>query len=145
MLVSTKGRYALRVMIDLANRMDEDYIPLRDIADRLGLSQKYLEAIFKPLNDAGLVSGMRGKNGGYKLAMTPAEISILDVLNVTEGGVAPVACLRNTSKPCENEGVCETLDLWKGLYGVISEYLKNYTLEQLVVKSDPLNPSKACR
>ena len=144
MLVSTKGRYALRVMIDLANRMEEDYIPLRDIADRLGLSQKYLEAIFKPLNDAGLVSGMRGKNGGYKLAKKPSEITILDVLDVTEGGVAPVACLRCNAKPCENEGQCDTLELWKGLYSEISEYLSNYSLQQLVDKSNPSSPSKSC-
>lgn len=144
MLVSTKGRYALRVMIDLAHRMDEDFIPLRDIADRLGLSQKYLEAIFKPLNDAGLVSGMRGKNGGYKLAKMPTEISILDVLDVTEGGVAPVACLRCKAKPCENESVCETLDLWKGLYSEISDYLGEYTLQRLVDNSDPNKPSKGC-
>ena len=144
MLVSTKGRYALRVMIDLAHRMDEDYIPLRDIADRLGLSQKYLEAIFKPLNDAGLVSGMRGKNGGYKLAKDPENISILDVLNVTEGGVAPVACLRCNAKPCENEGVCETLDLWRGLYKEISEYLTDYSLRRLVGNSNPENLSNGC-
>lgn len=143
-LVSTKGRYALRVMIDLAHRMEEDYIPLRDIADRLGLSQKYLEAIFKPLNDAGLVSGMRGKNGGYKLARNPAEITILDVLDVTEGGVAPVSCLRCNAKPCENESSCDTLDLWKGLYSEISEYLSNYTLQCLMDNSTPGVQSKGC-
>lgn len=132
MLVSTKGRYALRVMIDLAHRREEGYIPLRDIADRLNLSQKYLEAIFKPLNDAGLVSGMRGKNGGYKLALEPEEITMLDVLTITEGGVAPVSCLRPGHKKCENENVCDTIKMWSGLYEVIDNYLKNYTLSMLV-------------
>ena len=123
MLISTKGRYALTVMIDLAKHGECGYIPLRDIAERQELSQKYLEAIFKPLSDQGYVLGMRGKNGGYKLARHPEDISILEVLEITEGGVEPV------SPHIDDKD--NLMWLWDGLHETIKDYLSSKNLAML--------------
>jgi len=130
MMISTRGRYALRVMIDLAQQNSSDYIPLRDIADRQCISEKYLEAVIKALVSHGLLSGMRGKGGGYKLTKAPGEYTIGSILRLTEGTLAPVSCLDcgTGGVECERSGECLTLPLWKKLNGVVNGYLDSITL-----------------
>ncbi len=132
MMVSTKGRYALRVMIDLAEHPSDQYIPLKEIADRQGLSEKYLESIIKLLVHGGLLHGVRGKHGGYCLCKTPAEYQIGEILRLTED-MAPVACLSTDGDhvPCPRAAECRTLPFWQGLQNVINEYLDGVTLEDL--------------
>lgn len=129
MLISTKGRYALSVMIDIARHKEEGFIPLRDIAKRQELSQKYLEAIFKPLGEKGFVEGMRGKNGGYRLSKSPDQISVLDIIETAEGGIEPVTPLtREKDKRPQEE---EIMWLWEGLHDEIQRYLDSLSLLSL--------------
>lgn len=132
MLISTKGRYALRVMIDLAERRSGGYITLKEIALRQAISEKYLEAIIKLLVKADLVNGLRGKGGGYRLTLSPDHYTVGTILRLTEGSLVPVACLEGGAQSCQREGECSTLSLWQGLDQVINEYLDGITLAQLV-------------
>lgn len=132
MLVSTKGRYALRVMIDLAQRQDGDYIPLKEIAQRQEISEKYLEAIIKLLVRGGLVTGLRGKGGGYRLTRPPEAYTAGEVLRLTEGSLAPVACLGSDAAPCARAAACLTLPVWQGLDRVIKQYLDGVTIADLL-------------
>ena len=132
MKISTKGRYALRVMAELANHSPEEFVPLKEIAGHQEISEKYLEAIMKNLVKAGLVSGVRGKGGGYRLARRPEECTLRDILEVTEGSLAPVACLETEENACERCGTCPTLDFWTGLYAVVNDYVDRFTLADLV-------------
>ena len=132
MMVSTRGRYALRVLVDLAEQDSDRYITLREIAERQDISEKYLESIVKELVKAGFLEGLRGKGGGYRLGKQPEEIGILDVLKLTEGSLAPVACLEDGAKPCSRASDCRTLPLWEGLNKVVREYLGHYTVQDLV-------------
>ncbi|MBO6010551.1 MAG: Rrf2 family transcriptional regulator [Oscillospiraceae bacterium] len=111
-MISTKGRYALRVMLDLAERRDEGHVPLKDIADRQGISKKYLEIIVKDLVEGRLVSGVSGKGGGYKLLRAPEEYSVGEIIELTEGSLATVACLAGGAEPCPRAAECPTLPLW---------------------------------
>lgn len=133
MMVSTKGRYALRVLIDLAEREGEGYVTLKDIAARQNISKKYLEQIVPMLNKADVVVGSRGFQGGYMLAKKPSEITVGEVLRITEGSLAPVACL-DKEEPfgCERKSDCLTLPLWKGLYKTITDYLDGITLRDVL-------------
>ena len=132
MLISTKGRYALRVMIDLAeNQGEQDYVPLKEVAKRQDISEKYLENIVKTLVRNGMLKGVRGKRGGYRLTKSPDEYSVGAVLRLTEGSLAPVACLEHTPIQCERAGDCRTLSMWKGLYEVVEDYLDGITLADL--------------
>ena len=131
-MVSTRGRYALRVLVDLAEQDSDRYITLREIAERQEISEKYLESIAKELVKAGFLDGLRGKGGGYRLAQLPEEIGVLDVLKLTEGSLAPVACLEEGAKPCPRASNCRTLPLWEGLNRVVREYLRHYTVRELV-------------
>ncbi|MDO5138877.1 MAG: Rrf2 family transcriptional regulator [Oscillospiraceae bacterium] len=112
-MFSTKGRYALRVMVDLAEHADEGYIPLKDIAERQNISKKYLEVIMKELVNGKLVTGVSGKGGGYKLSKRPEEYSVGEILEYSEGPLASVACLANDAIQCPRAAVCETLPLWE--------------------------------
>ena len=112
-MISTKGRYALRVMIDLAEHSDEGSIPLKDIAERQGISKKYLEIIMKDLVNGKLVNGISGKGGGYQLSRKPDEYSVGEILENSEGPLASVACLMNDSIQCPRASICETLPLWE--------------------------------
>lgn len=112
-MFSTKGRYAIRVMLDLAEHTDEGYVPLKDIADRQGISKKYLEAIMKDLVNGKLVSGVSGKGGGYQLCRRPEDYSVGEILEYSEGPLASVACLVNESIQCPRASICETLPLWE--------------------------------
>lgn len=131
MMVSTRGRYALRVLVDLAEQDSNRYITLREIAERQDISEKYLESIVKDLVKARLLDGLRGKGGGYRLERAPEEIGVLDVLNLTEGSLAPVACLDEGAKLCSRASSCRTLPLWEGLNKVVRDYLGNYTVRDL--------------
>lgn len=132
MMISTKGRYALRVMIDLAQNENENYVSLKDVAQRQNISMKYLEMIVSNLNKGHLVKSLRGKSGGYKLTKTPSEYTIGEILKVTEGSLAPVMCLEENADICERAGDCITLPLWQKLDGVINDYLDSVTLEDLI-------------
>ncbi len=136
MLVSTKGRYALRVMIDLAEHPTDGYIPLKLIAERQGISEKYLESIIKLLVRARLLTGLRGKGGGYRLTRSPEEYTVGSILRLTEDSMAPVACLDGDCKGCSRSDECPTLDVWKNLDKLINDYLDGVTLDQLVAPSE---------
>lgn len=131
MLISTKGRYALRVMIDLAEHQGEGFIPLKVIARRQEISEKYLESIIKLLVKARLLSGVRGKGGGYQLTKAPEQYTAGDILRLTEESLEPVACLERGADACPRAAVCPTLPLWQGLSEVINQYLDQITIADL--------------
>ena len=132
MLVSTKGRYALRVMVDLAEHQAAGRIPLKEIAARQGISEKYLENILATLVRANMLSGMRGKGGGYVLTRPPEQYTVGSILRLTEESLAPVACLEETAGTCTRSGQCRTLALWQGLDKVIHDYLESVTIADLI-------------
>ena len=139
MLISTKGRYALRVLADMAEHQSEDYVPLKEVARRQDISEKYLESIVKALVKAGMLTGLRGKGGGYRLSRAPDQISVEEVLRLTEETLAPVACLEEGGAPCPRVTACRTLPLWQGLYKVITDYLADYTIADLMQVDLPGN------
>ena len=130
-MISTKGRYALRVMIDLAEQGEDTYTPLKEVAERQRISKKYIEAIMTSLSKAGLVDAVHGKGGGYRLNRKPREYTLGEILRVTERDLAPVACLEHGAAPCEYAGSCKTLPVWDKLNLMINEYLDGVTLEDL--------------
>ena len=132
MKISTKGRYALRMMTDLAEHQGEGFVALKDIAARQGISKKYLEQIIPILNRSDFLQANRGSQGGYRLAKAPKDYTVKDVLELTEGSLAPVACLDTTPVGCERSETCVTLPLWKGLAEVIENYLDSVTLQDLL-------------
>ena len=129
MKISTKGRYALRMLIDLAQHKDEGFIALKDIAERQGINKKYLEQIVPILNKSDILQTNRGYQGGYRLAQEPSKYTIGKILRLTEGSLAPVSCLDNTTNQCERRDECVTLYIWQGLNKVINDYLDNITLQ----------------
>lgn len=131
MLVSTKGRYALRVMIDLAEQKSDEYIPLKAIAERQEISEKYLESIIKLLVRGKLLTGLRGKGGGYRLTRSPSEYTVWEILTLTEGTLATVACLAPNAEECARNPKCRTLPMWKGFDKMVYEYFSHITLEDL--------------
>lgn len=132
MMISTKGRYALRIMLDLSQHMDDGYISLARISEREGISVKYLEAIVAMLNKAGLVESLRGKEGGYRLTKTPEEYTVASIIKLTEHSIAPVSCLESETNSCERAYHCLTLPMWIKLEGIIDEYLESVTLKDLL-------------
>ncbi len=132
MMVSTKGRYALRVMIDLAENNGGGYIPMREVAGRQGISLKYLERIMPALVSAHLVEGVHGKSGGYRLTREPGEYTVGEILRLTEGDIAPVACLECDAQACSREENCRTLPMWKELQDRIEDYVDHVTLADLM-------------
>ena len=139
MKISTKGRYALRLMIDLAQHDAGGYIPLRDISKRQEISAKYLEQIVVQLSRAGFVRSIRGAQGGYQLSRPSAEYTVGDILRITEGSLAPVACLEHEPIECGRAADCITLDFWRGLYKVINDYVDSVTLEDLITQGQALD------
>lgn len=131
MLISTKGRYALRVMIDLAEHQSEEFISLKEIAQRQEISEKYLESIIRMLVKARVVESLRGKGGGYRLRKAPEQYTVDSILRLTEESLAPVACLESNAEACSRSGGCRTLALWQGLDKVIREYLESVTIADL--------------
>ena len=132
MLISTKGRYALRVMIDLAEHQADGFIPLKVIADRQEISEKYLESIIKLLVKAKLLNGLRGKGGGYQLTKAPEQYTVGSILRMTEDSIAPVSCLEPDAAACPRAAECRTLSLWQGLDKVSNVYLDNIPLADLM-------------
>ena len=136
MLVSTKGRYALRVMLELAQSQPDAYMPLPLIAQRQGISEQYLESIIAILSRAGLVEGLRGKGGGYRLTRSSANYSVGEILRLTEGSLAPVTCLEGAENPCPRAGECTTLPMWQKLDDLINTYLDSVSLSDLLSQTD---------
>ena len=134
MKISTRGRYALRAMLDLAEHANGSYIPLKDIAERQKISQKYLEGIMLEVSKAGLVDGRNGKGGGYKLSCAPENCTVLKILQITEGDLTPVSCLEK-GVSCDRADECKTLSLWEGFYKLVCNYFGGITLADLINKS----------
>ena len=136
MKISTKGRYALRMFIDLAEHKNCGYISLKDIAARQNISKKYLEQIIPTLNKPQILKTTRGNQGGYMLAKEPKCYTVGEILRLTEGSLAPVECLDNDPVGCSRSDCCATLPIWLGLYDVINEYLDGITLEDIINKQN---------
>lgn len=134
MKISTKGRYALRLMLDLALNNTGEYITIKSIASRQEISDKYLEQIISLLNRAGYVKSVRGAQGGYKLTKEPAEYTVGMILRLTEGSLAPVDCLEEKSDECTRDAGCVTKEIWVELYNAISSVVDHITLKDLVEK-----------
>lgn len=132
MKISTKGRYALRMMLDLAEHQNDSFIALKDIAQRQNISKKYLEQIVTILNRSDILNTTRGFQGGYKLSKAPDKYTVGEILRYTEGSLAPVACLENEPVQCDRRGECAMLPVWKGLNKVICDYLDNITLQDIL-------------
>ena len=132
MKISTKGRYSLRMLLDLAEHQNDGYVALKDIAERQNISKKYLEQIVPVLNRSDILRTNRGFQGGYRLAKTPDKYTVGEILRLTEGSLAPVACLEHDPTECERSSECDTLPVWQGLYRVINEYLDGITLQDIL-------------
>ncbi len=131
-MISTKGRYALRVMIDLAEHSDGKTIPLKEIAERQAISKKYLEIIVKDLVNGKMVIGVSGKGGGYRLARKPEEYSVGEIIELMEGSLATVACLADGAVPCPRADLCETLPLWREYDQLVHDFLFGKKLSDLL-------------
>lgn len=136
MMISTRGRYSLRVMIDLAEHFSDGFIPMKEIASRQGISLKYLERFVPALSKSGFIEGVQGKGGGYRLTKRPEEYTIGEILRVVEGNLAPVSCLECGAEPCAREKECRTILMWKNLQKVINEYFDGITLKDLMRSSE---------
>ncbi|SKB76555.1 transcriptional regulator, BadM/Rrf2 family [Lachnospiraceae bacterium] len=132
MKISTRGRYAVRVMLDLALHNTGEYIKVKDIAKRQDISEKYLEQIISILNKAGFLHSVRGAQGGYQIADAPEKYTIGMVLRLTEGSLSPVACLDTDPNQCERCDTCETLQIWKDLSDAINNVVDHVTIQDLV-------------
>ena len=132
MKISTKGRYAVRLMYDLAVHHTGDWIALKDVSRRQGISVKYLEQIVRQLSICGYLKSLRGPHGGYQLARDPKDYTVYEILQITEGSLQPVACLDDEVNQCDRYYECPTIGIWEGLGEVIREYLSQITLEQIV-------------
>lgn len=132
MLVSTKGRYALRVMVDLAEHQNDGYTAMKEVAARQEISLKYLERILPALAKNGMIEGITGKGGGYRLTKAPEEYRVGDILRLAEGDLVPVACMECGAEPCGRQAECRTRDLWQGFQKVMDDYFDNVTLADLM-------------
>lgn len=131
-MISTKARYALRVMTDLAEHQENGYVPLKDIASRQEISEKYLEIILKILVKGKILKGLRGKGGGYMLTRLPQEYTLGEIIELTEGSIAPVACLLPEAETCRRKNHCVTLPLWQKYHALTRDFFYNITLEDLI-------------
>lgn len=136
-MISTRGRYALRVMVDLAEHVGTAYIPLGEIAKRQQISQKYLESIVKSLVKAGLLDALRGKGGGYRLNRPPEDYTVGEILRNTEGPVLPVPCLEPNAEPCPQAATCRQKDMWREYSRMTNKFLDQYTLKDLAATGKP--------
>lgn len=132
MMISTRGRYALRVLIDIAEHDSRGYIPLKEIAERQGISLKYIERIIPILKKNKLVESIHGKGGGYRLSAPPDKYNVKDILILTEGSLAPVACLECGALPCPRRDNCRTVKMWEKLHGTINDFFDNITIADLM-------------
>lgn len=132
MMISTRGRYALRVIIDLAEHNSEGYIPMKDVAERQGVSLKYLERILPVLTKNALIEGVQGKGGGYRLCREPSAYKVGEILRLTEGNLAPVACLECGAAPCSRAAECRTLSMWTKFHDMTNAYFDSVTIADLM-------------
>ena len=132
MKISTKGRYALRMMVDIAEHQKDGYVTLKDVAQRQDISKKYLEQIALHISQAGMLRAVRGYQGGYMLSRAASEYNVYEILEVVEGSMVPVACLEQQPCACERSDSCKTLQMWQNLHALIFDYLSGITLEDLV-------------
>ena len=132
MIVSTKGRYALRVMLSFAQRGRDEYVPLKEIAEAEGISQKYLESIMTILSKAGFLDAVHGKGGGYRLNRSPEEYTVGSILKLTEGSLAPVSCTTHGAAACSRSTCCQTLPMWERLEKMIDDFFEGITLADLL-------------
>lgn len=139
MMISTRGRYALRVLADIAEHTDKKYVPMKEVAQRQGISLKYLERILPVLTQNGYIEGVQGKGGGYRLIKEPKECRLGDILRLTEGDLAPVACLGKDAEPCERAAQCRTYPVWVEFYQLVNEYFDGKTLADLIHTENSLD------
>ena len=132
MMISTRGRYALRVLIDLSEHNNGKYVPMKDVAARQNISLKYLERILPTLTKAKLIEGIHGKGGGYRLTRQPEDYSVGEILRLTEGDLAPVACLAPDAPACDRAAECRTLKMWKDFYDMTNRYFDNISVADLI-------------
>ena len=144
MLISTKGRYALYVLVDLAEHADEEYVPLKEIAERQNISKKYLENILKVLVEHGLLAGIKGRGGGYRLTMPPEDYRLGDILRLTEGGLNPVSCAADAGGECTRMAACPSRPVWQKLDSLINSYLDSVTLADLLNAPAGAAPDTVC-
>ncbi|MCL2013405.1 MAG: Rrf2 family transcriptional regulator [Oscillospiraceae bacterium] len=142
MKISTRGRYALRMLLDLAENKDKGFISLREIAERQDISKQYLEHIISLLHTSNILLSNRGKKGGHMLAKSPSEYTVGQVLRITEGSLAPVSCLKDTKNQCDRAGFCKTLPMWTGFDKVINEYFDGITLQDMLEQYNDQNAEK---
>lgn len=135
-MISTKGRYALRLVVELAKRPREELVPLNEVAQQQNISEKYLEAIVRRLVASEILEGQRGRGGGYRLKRPPEECSAGDILAVMEGTLVPVACMKEGAPPCERRESCSTLPLWQRFYHVVQDFFSSVTIADLAADSD---------
>lgn len=131
-MISTRGRYALRVMIDIAEHSGGDFVPMKEVAARQEISLKYIERIMPLLTKENLVEGQHGKGGGYRLCRPPEDYSVGEILRATEGGLAPVACLECGAKPCSRAAECRTLPMWQKYYAMTNEFFDGISVADLI-------------
>lgn len=131
-MISTRARYALRVLIDLAQNQDNRYVPLKEISNRQEISEKYLEIILKTLVKGNILNGLRGKGGGYRLTRSPKDYTVGEIIELTEGPLAPVACLAPDAEKCPRKDDCITLPLWQKYDALIHDFFYNITLDDLI-------------
>jgi len=144
MKISTKGRYALRMVVDLAIYQENSFVSLKDIAERENISKKYLEQIVPMLNKSGILKTTRGNRGGYMLVKKAEEITVGDVLRATEGSLAPVSCLEYQPNECERKNECSTLYIWEGLYKLVTDYLDGITVRDILEKNPEISGIDYC-
>ena len=137
MIVSTKGRYALRVMVGMSRHQKEEFVPLKEIAEAEGISQKYLESIMAVLSKAGFVDAVHGKGGGYRLSRSPESYTVGSILKLTEGSLATVSCTNQGSAACGRSSCCNTLPMWEKLDRMIDEFFEGITLADLLNENTP--------
>lgn len=138
MKISTKGRYALRLMLDIAEHSSGGNVSIKDVSERQNISMKYLEQIVGMLCKAGFLKSQRGAQGGYKMLRSPEEYTIGDILRVTEGSMAPVDCLEDDVNQCPRASVCPTIKFWSGLYDAVNQYMDSTTLADLIIENEQM-------
>lgn len=137
MMISTRGRYSIRILLDIAEHSTGDYIPMKEVAERQGISLKYIEKMMPDLKKGGLVDSTHGIRGGYRLLKTPEDITLFEILTLAEGDLAPVACLQKDSAVCERSAECKTLPIWEKYYELTKNYFSGITLADVAgIKSE---------
>ncbi|MBE6845929.1 MAG: Rrf2 family transcriptional regulator [Ruminococcus sp.] len=144
MKISTKGRYALRMLLELAMRKDDGFVSLKDIAEHQSISKKYLEQIVPLLSRGGLLKTNRGYQGGYMLAKSPDAYTVGEILRVTEGSLAPIPCLEQDKNECQRAGQCMSLYVWDGLYKAITDYVDSITLQDIIEHNAQIQGNDYC-